>query len=287
MEALLKQFSLHGLTSDSLTQLKENRSNQRHSSMEQLMVMLQTEVKTYSCVFIVIDGLDEYSDVVQKDLMLKIQSLTSVKLLVTSRPIHSIEHDVCADCRLNITAKDSDIKSYLEGQLSSPHGRMMKRLISKSSSITEQDVIEMIIMKAKGMYVYVECCAFCFFIDGSYRFLLARLHMENLTQKSSLRSLREALEKLPNSFGATYDATLARINDQSPEHRNLAYHVLSWVSYAFRPLSLIELQYAVAIHEDMGEMDEEDLNDGEFLLSVCGGLVNIAERSTQVALVRK
>jgi hypothetical protein len=99
--------------------------------------------------------------------------------------------------------------------------------------------------------------------------------------------LQEALNKLPNGFTATYDATLARINEQSLKHRNLAYHVLSWLSYAFRPLSLAELQYAVAIQENMTTMDEEDLHDGEFLLSVCGGLVNLAEKSKQVALARK
>jgi hypothetical protein len=153
MEALLKQLALHGLTSNSLVLLQEHKTKQRHPSLEQLMILLQNEVKTHSCVFILIDGLDEYSDVVLKDLMVNIQSLTTVKLLVTSRPIYSIEHDVCADCRLNIASKGSDIKSYLEGQLSSPHGRMMKRLISKSSSITEGDIIKTIIMKAEGMYV--------------------------------------------------------------------------------------------------------------------------------------
>jgi ankyrin repeat domain-containing protein 50 len=111
--------------------------------------------------------------------------------------------------------------------------------------------------------------------------------MDNLTKKSNLKSLRQALEDLPSGFQATYDITLARINEQSLEHRNLAYHVLSWISHAFRPLLFIELQYAVAIQRDMAEMDEEDLDDEHFLLSVCGGLVIITEEFKQVTLVRK
>jgi hypothetical protein len=95
------------------------------------------------------------------------------------------------------------------------------------------------------------------------------------------------LAKLPDGFKDTYDNALARIDKQSEEQRNLAYQVLSWISYAFRPLSLVELQYAVAIHEDMTEMDEEDLNDEKFLLSVCGGLVVLTEECKHVALVRK
>jgi hypothetical protein len=111
--------------------------------------------------------------------------------------------------------------------------------------------------------------------------------MDNLTKKSNLKSLHQALEDLPSGFKATYDRTLARINEQTLEHRNLAYRVLSWISYAFRPLVLSELQYAVAIQEDMTKMDEEDLDDESFLLSVCGGLVVITEESKHVALVRK
>jgi hypothetical protein len=118
------------------------------------MALLQTEVKTYSCVFIVIDALDEYSDGVQKELIAKIQSLTSVKLLVTSRPILSIEYNLCADGKLEITAKDSDINAYLETQLSSPHADMLRRLISKPSSlISKEDIKNRVAMKAQGMYV--------------------------------------------------------------------------------------------------------------------------------------
>ena len=103
---------------------------------------------------------------------------------------------------------------------------------------------------------------------------MARLHTDSLCAKSTLRSLRQTLDKLPDSFKDTYDNALARIDRQSEEQRKLAYRVFSWMSYAFRPLSLVELQYAVAI-EDMTEMDEEDLNDERFLLSVCGGFVTI------------
>jgi hypothetical protein len=156
MEALLRQLAVHGLTSDSLALLKEQKDKLRPLSLGQLITLLQTEVKTYTCVFIVIDALDESSDIVQKDLMAKIQSLTSVKLLVTSRPILSIEHHLGADCKLEITAKDSDINAYLEAQLASPRADMLRRLISKPScSISKEDIMNMVAMKAQGMYVYI------------------------------------------------------------------------------------------------------------------------------------
>ena len=154
MEALLRQLALHGFTSDALALLKGQKDKLQPLSLGQLMSLLQTEVKTYSRVFIVIDALDEYSDGVQKELIAKIQSLTSVKLLVTSRPILSIEHNLGADSKLEITAKDSDINAYLETQLSSPHADMLRRLISKPSSlISKEDIMNRVAMKAQGMYV--------------------------------------------------------------------------------------------------------------------------------------
>jgi hypothetical protein len=152
MAALLKQSAWHNLTSNSSDLLRDCKSKQHHPSLGQLMTLLQKELKTYSSVFLVIDALDEYPDGIQKDLMAKIQSLTSVNLLVTSRPIPAIEHTLCPDCKLYVTAKDSDIHAYLEAKLSSPHARMLRRLISKpSSSIRKEDIIEKVTMKAQGM----------------------------------------------------------------------------------------------------------------------------------------
>ncbi|KAF8226373.1 hypothetical protein L208DRAFT_1051913, partial [Tricholoma matsutake] len=90
MAALLRQLALHNLTYDSQALLNRLKNKQHHPSLGQLRTLLQNEVDAYSRVFMVIDALDECSDVVQKDFMEKIQSLTSVKLLVTSRLIDSI-----------------------------------------------------------------------------------------------------------------------------------------------------------------------------------------------------
>jgi len=120
-----------------------------------------------------------------------------------------------------------------------------------------------------------------------HRFLLARLHMDSLADESNRNGILSALEKLPDGFDGTYDDALERINRQSKKRKYMAYCVLSWISYAFRPLSLIELQYALAIREGMTKMDDNDLDDEEFLISVCAGLVTVSEESHQVGLVRE
>ena len=111
--------------------------------------------------------------------------------------------------------------------------------------------------------------------------------MDSLADESNRNGILSALQKLPEGFDGAYNDALERINRQSKKRRYMAYRVLSWISYAFRPLSLIELQYALAIQEGMTKMDDNDLDDEEFLISICVGLVTVSRESHQVGLVRE
>ena len=116
---------------------------------------------------------------------------------------------------------------------------------------------------------------------------MAKLHMDSLASKSSLREVRNALEALPTQVNATYDEVMARIRAQNADDRGLADKVLSWIVYARRPLSLLELQHAIAVTPDMLDMDPEALVDELILIDVCAGLVIIDEQSSIIRLVRK
>ena len=111
--------------------------------------------------------------------------------------------------------------------------------------------------------------------------------MDSLVSKSSLRAVRNALKVLPTRVNDTYDEVMARIRTQSPDDRELAENVLSWIAYARRPISLQELQHAVAVTPDMLDMDPEALVDKFILIDVCAGLVVIDDRSSIIQLVRK
>ena len=116
---------------------------------------------------------------------------------------------------------------------------------------------------------------------------MAKLHMDSLASKSSLREVRNALKALPTQVNATYDEVMLRIRAQNADDRGLADKVLSWIVYARRPLSLQELQCAIAITPDMLDMDPEALVDEVILIDVCAGLVIIDEESSTIRLVRK
>jgi hypothetical protein len=67
----------------------------------------------------------------------------------------------------------------------------------------------------------------------------------------------------------------------------LAKRVLSWITYAVRPLSVKELQHALAVMPDTTELDPDDITDDEILTSICAGLVVIDEERNVIGLVRK
>jgi ankyrin repeat domain-containing protein 50 len=111
--------------------------------------------------------------------------------------------------------------------------------------------------------------------------------MDSLMSKHSLAAARKALQNLPTEVDATYDEAMERIERQSEDDRDLAKQVISWITYAFRPLSVQELQHALAITPETTEMDYEAIIDEDILTSVCAGLVVIDEESSICRLVRK
>ena len=123
--------------------------------------------------------------------------------------------------------------------------------------------------------------------DGSTRFLLARLHMDSLGGKLNAREVRAALENLPEGMDDTYDEAMKRVERQEDSHKQLAKRVLSWITYVIRPLSVQELQHALAVMHDTTHIDPDDIIDDEILTSVCAGLVVVDQERDVIRLVRK
>lgn len=109
--------------------------------------------------------------------------------------------------------------------------------------------------------------------------------MDSLVSKNTTKAVRKALETMPTTLDATYDEAMKRIQDQTEEDRELAQRILSWVSYASRPLGVEELRQALAVEPGEDELDSENMPDEDILTSVCEGLVTIDRTSSVVRLV--
>jgi Ankyrin repeats (3 copies)/Ankyrin repeats (many copies) len=83
----------------------------------------------------------------------------------------------------------------------------------------------------------------------------------------------------------TYGEAMNRIWTQDDEDVKLAGQVLSWISYALRPLTIIEIQHALAVEPGDEDFDEDALPDQDILVSVFAGLVAIDQESNIIRLV--
>jgi GPI inositol-deacylase-like protein len=89
-------------------------------------------------------------------------------------------------------------------------------------------------------------------------------------------------DKITKTLDRAYMQAMERIELQTPEHRELARQVLSWITCAKRRLTSSELQHAIAVEVNKREFDTEDI---ELIVSVCVGLVVIDEESDIIRLV--
>ena len=111
--------------------------------------------------------------------------------------------------------------------------------------------------------------------------------MDLLVGKPNARQVRAALENLPEGMDGTYDEAMERVERQVDRRKQLARRVLSWITYAVRPLSVKELQHALAVMPDTTKLDPDDITDDDILTSICAGLVVIDEERDVIGLVRK
>jgi len=97
--------------------------------------------------------------------------------------------------------------------------------------------------------------------------------------------MRVALSHLPTKLDEVYDEVLRRIYSQESHLARLAEQTLSWISYAFRPLTIRELQSALGVEPGDTTFDIDGIIEESVLISVCEGLITIDEESRIIRLV--
>lgn len=220
--------------------------------------MLQAAVETFKIVYLVIDALDEADSSTVRDLISAIRVLPrdKVRLLVTSRPIPEVQSQFDGDKAIEIRASDEDILSYARSRLPELPNSV------KSSRDLQEKVVQAIVQSTRGM------------------FLLAKLNMDSLKDKRRRSALIKALEDLPSgqsAYGDAYDNAMSRISNQSEDDQELARQVLTWVVYAKRPLTKMDLETALAVEVGKWTLDPDNVVSISELVSLCAGLVIVEE----------
>ncbi|KAJ7271021.1 ankyrin repeat-containing domain protein [Mycena rebaudengoi] len=248
------QLVLDRPISASVQKLYQKLQKQRtRPSLDEVCDIFRAAVLEYSKVFIVIDALDEYSESRRPILLDTLAAIGGrVSLMFTSRPHIAPESFFPTAQVLEIRAKEEDIRCYVEAQIRNS-SRLSKHV--KVRPELRGEIESKILSNVEGM------------------FLLAKLHMDSLATKNTVKAVRDALTSLPEDLEHTYSDAMDRIESQNKDDREIARRALIWVANAKRPLSIHELQEALSIELDTTSLDSDSLLDIEFIISVCAGLL--------------
>ena len=111
--------------------------------------------------------------------------------------------------------------------------------------------------------------------------------MDSLKHCTTVNELHRTIDSLPSGLDAFYKRTLERIESLGEAEISLTKKAILWLTYAFRSLSIAELQHALAVSDEREGFDEDDITDEKVIVSVCFGLVTIDKESGIVRLVRE
>ncbi|KAK4083751.1 uncharacterized protein Triagg1_1413 [Trichoderma aggressivum f. europaeum] len=238
--------------------LARHRSQRTRPSLDEASSALGLLISTFPKTFIVVDGLDECKPSSASPLVSKIMALlvnTRAKFLATSRSLPDIlkkfrEHNsIIIEMPSSSAAENVGqyIKSYVKG---------LPGFMNHSPDALEQ--ITNTIMKHS---------------NGSFR--IAWFLLESITDSETPESMMDTLEKQPSSHNAldAVGALMTRIKAQDAYRRDLAMNALLWMTFAFHPLRTKQLQHALAVEFGESSLDETNIPDADYVISVCEGLV--------------
>lgn len=240
--------------------MDERRSLETISANE-LWEHLASALVTLRKVYCVVDALDEM-DIDKQDFFanlvdLGMQKPSSIKLLMTSRPLPRIETffktSSVLQIRLEQLKVDKDIAVYVDHrlQLANVEGEL-KKLVRQAVG-----------GKAQGSFLY------------------ARLMMDELLDHlkqmiPDIKYIERSLSWLPLTLEDMYNGMLIDHSLRSRVPQDLQLTILQWVTHSSRPLRLLELATVI----DLWRGDGSSKDSKAIARAACGPLLEILEDET-------
>ncbi|RFU79488.1 nucleoside phosphorylase domain-containing [Trichoderma arundinaceum] len=276
--SLLRQVAAHPAHfSDSVRSLYDTYKNKRIApSMEDISRALLSISRTYSRVFFIVDALDECheTDGNRRQFLSEIfnlQKKAALNLLMTSRSIPDIEKWFEGCPAIHISACHEDLWKYLDTRMSEFES------VGKNLEL-QQYIKSKIEVAASGM------------------FLLAMLYIDSLVEaekrsgaafKKAVEDLQKKPKALYGKYGKLYEAynkAMERIQCQLGDLPQIAQLILSWIVYARRPITVPELQHALAVEFGTIEINTDNILTVEYMIKASAPLVKVDTQSNIVHL---
>ena len=255
--SMVRQLTVQTSHAETISELRTflgQIAKTRNMTEEELCSWMERLSRGFDMVYIFVDALDECPEISRDKLLTRLQqfSLKNIRVFLTGRHNVDVKATISQAMTAEIVAANHDVAAYLKSRIE--ENKKLVRITSKDPKLKQQ-ILDKIVIQADGL------------------FLLAELQLESLSNQTSVKGIRSALERLPTTFPPMYDQTIRRIHEQPGEGRKLALQVLSLVFGATRPLEVDELRHALATERGDTELDFEALVDEVDMLSATAGLV--------------
>ncbi|KAH9909661.1 hypothetical protein F4778DRAFT_8448 [Xylariomycetidae sp. FL2044] len=227
LQEVLKQLvlstgSVPAFIRDLYSQSPKPRKYKKHwrPSAEEVLENLKTAVALHSKVFLIIDQLDRVDMEVLGLLMTNLQALRAnkeINILVTTREYPDIEAILRPTAKLEISATAEDIEAYVTARI-----KTLPDWFRNDDTLTDE-VRKLTVNNASGIYLNL------------------------LETKESAHAVQKAMQTIPEPLANVFGEAMRTL-----EASELAMELVSWLTWAFRPLKISEL--ADVLETDISEM---------------------------------
>ncbi|KAF4466261.1 hypothetical protein FALBO_6887 [Fusarium albosuccineum] len=220
--------------------------------------LFKAQASVFKTVYLVIDALDSCTngrgERTRHNMYQALKKLPdTIRILFTSRS-DSLIRDLGVSHKLEITPNRSDIETYVNNRIDGDVDLCRVLSDTKHRESVVGRVTELTL--TSGM------------------FLLARLHLDNLSKQGTLTDIKSALHRLPATSSGAFESSVRRIlQTDNAFERDLAKHVLTWVVHAKDGLAVDQVRDSFAIYKSNGDRYQESRPPKDSVMASCAGLV--------------
>ena len=249
-------------------------------SVQFLQEIMLRVISLHSSCFIVLDGVDECSNV--QETLEVINALRrhdiggprNPCILITSRKLYEIQAALIEAHRDESTIEISldtrptaHIERFIESELEKKH-----RISRQLSPELKRQISTALSEKADGMFVSCNPQALSILKNLAVRFLWVRLVLDEIHRVPTIKAVKKTIvESLPPTLNQIYEEMLLKV---PPQNIGMVRRILIWIMNSARPLTIDEVRDGI-ISNTIGEsVDIDDrLINSDDILRICSGML--------------
>ncbi|EXJ74159.1 uncharacterized protein A1O5_02453 [Cladophialophora psammophila CBS 110553] len=270
--SLLRQLGSHGdIVPSAVAEFYQRTRNavKDQTWFHDLLRITRRVVATFSQCFIIVDALDEADVQSQRSGFFEVIDAirssggSTVKVLATLRPhILDLLAKFHEPATIDILANPGDIRQFLVQAIKDqPESEYLM------DDKLQERVLNTLCENANGM------------------FLLPALQIKTILDQITRADVKRTLLHLSTDLTQAFQSTVQRISTLPTARRDLAFKTLMWLSHVRRPLTVRELQHAMALRLEDCDLDRDNFPSVRTIIDCCCGLVEVDYESSIIRLV--